>query len=202
MSKTRIPCLSMLSWVVVATSLLVGCDGSHLNASPQATFAAREQAVYAVVLAQTFGSRSYVLGDLSKEMAYTPEEQAEEAAPISEGLEDLEANTLLALWSANSRGEKVPTTLQLGAPYALIDDHTLDTLTESDPRGWKDFYDRYPGAPGVLTIAHVGFDSAGTQALAFLIWRAGGLAAWWRYFLLVPNGDTWTIVDDVITVIS
>jgi hypothetical protein len=28
------------------------------------------------------------------------------------------------------------------------------------------------------------------------------LAAWWRYFLLERSGDTWTIVDDVITRIS
>ena len=207
MAKTRSAHLSSwskLSLVQVAATLLVGCDsnGSHLQATPATTFSADEQAVYAVVLSQTFGSRSYVLQNQSKDMAYTPDEIAEESYYITRELEVLDADTIASLWSANPRPEAIPTTLQIGAPYSLIDQDTLSALVESDPHDWKGFYDRYPDAPGVLTIAHAGFDTAGTQALAFLNWRAGGLAAWWRYFLLERNGDTWTIVDDVITLMS
>jgi hypothetical protein len=188
--------------MVVTASLLVGCEGSHLNASPQPTFTAREQAVYAVILRQTFASPCYVLRNLSRDMAYTSDETAQESAAASYGLEELESSELLALWSANSQVTAVSTNLQLGAPYSVIDDETFAMLLESDPRDWKGFYDRYPEAHGFLTIAHVGFNSTGTKALAVIKWQAGGLAARVQYFLLVPNGDTWTIVDDTVIMTS
>ena len=195
---------SRLCLATVAGSLLAACDsdGAHLNAAPTATFTVEEQAVYAAILAQHFGSRSYVLKDLSMNLAMSADDRAQESGWIAQDLEQLKTETLENLWSANPAREALPANLQLGAPYALIDQSSLSALVESDPRNWKGFHDRYPDTPGVLAIAHVGFDASGTQALAFLYWGNGGLAAWWRYFLLERKGDTWTIVDDVITIIS
>jgi len=196
--------LTVLSFLVGVSTSAGGCgsDETRVDSGPAVAFTAQEQAVYAVILAQNFGSTSYVLLDPSADLNWPADEVAQETYDISKELGGLSADTLGNLWSANPRAQSLPADLALGAPYSLLDRATLAKLVERDSRDWTGFFSQFPGAPGVLDIAHVGFDTSGSQALAYLWWQAGGLAAWRRYFLLQRNGDTWSIIDDVITLIS
>jgi hypothetical protein len=165
-----------------------------------------EQDIYAEILAQTFGAPNYVILDRSASWGSgSPEEASERLQDLTRELGGLLGDTLAYFLLANLESRVIPPDLDLGAPYTVIDRATLSPLTQDwDPHTgyWAGFFERFPEAPGLLSIAHVGFDTTGTQALAFLRWQAGGLAMWCRFFLLERSGDTWRIVDDVITVVS
>lgn len=193
-----------LPFVIAAATMVAGCgaDDAEVKAKAAPAFTDQEQAVYSAILARTFNASSYVLMNRSAAMDLPPDAVAQESYAITRELESLSGETLGSFWAANAKSETVPAELELGAPCSLIDQDGLAALVASGPSDWGGFFARYPEAPGVLTIAHVGFDDQTGQALATLRWQAGGLAAWWRYFLLQWTGDTWIVVDDVITVIS
>lgn len=200
---------STLSFLAAISALLAGCAsdqaGSDTKATPDAeatpapTFTKQEQAVYSAILAWTFGAPFYVLRNQSAIEGASPEETAENFQYIAKDLGALSGDTLVYYLQANQQQQAIPADLNLGAPYTVIDETQLRGLLASDTERWSGFFARFPDAPGVLDIGHVGFDVAGKQALAFLSWQAGGLAMWCRYFLLELDGDTWRVVDDVIT---
>jgi hypothetical protein len=192
-----------LPFVIAAATLVGGCGTGDTEVKGKAApaFTDQERAVYSAILARTFNASSYVLMNRSAGMDLPPDAVAEESDAITRELETLSRDTLDSFGAANPTSVPIPAELELGVPCSLIDQDGLAALVASSP-SWDGFFARYPEAPGVLTIAHVGFDAGNGQALAVLRWQAGGLAAWGRYFLLQRSGDTWTVVDDVITVIS
>jgi hypothetical protein len=200
---------STLLCLAAISAHLAGCAsdqaGADTKATPDAeatpgpTFTKQEQAVYSAILASTFGAPSYVLRTQFAVVGGAPEEAAESFQYLAKDLGALSGDTFVYCWQANQQQQAIPADLNIGAPYTVIDETKLRELLASDPGRWSGFFARFPDAPGVLDIGHVGFDVAGKQALAFLSWQAGGLAMWCRYFLLELDGDTWRVVDDVIT---
>jgi hypothetical protein len=56
--------------------------------------------------------------------------------------------------------------LDLAMEYVLLDNAEINTAF--GPEGWKGFYTRYPGAPGVVRVSRIGFDTELQHALVMI----------------------------------
>jgi len=57
----------------------------------------------------------------------------------------------------------------------LRDTFGHETSGQIDKDGWHRFYEKYPSAAGIFAISRVGFNTAGNQALVFVIRKGGPL---------------------------
>jgi hypothetical protein len=67
---------------------------------------------------------------------------------------------------------------------------TLHELLNRD-RGWKEFYARYPGATGLVTVSRVGLNPARTQALVYIGVQTHGLGGWGVLSLFEKHEGVW-----------
>lgn len=92
----------------------------------------------------------------------------------------------------------------LKLPYVLVSDKELHEVFRDEPKGspdqegWHRFYERYPGAPGILAISRVGFNASKDQAMIFVIHRAGFLAGSGVFYVMHKQQDGgWEIEKEV-----
>jgi hypothetical protein len=184
-----------------------GCSWNEaLQAERTAGFTQQEQAIYTVILAKYSYAPSIVLMNETELMNATRGWEGEiedENAYIIQKFGGNSPEPLGNLRKANRQSHFVPNDLTLGVPYHLLDQIALKNIIKSgrseyDGR-WNELHTQFPDANGIFTIAHVGFDESELVALAFLYWQAGPLAAFREYFILKREGDTWSIVDSIVT---
>jgi hypothetical protein len=91
----------------------------------------------------------------------------------------LELNTQLELlreWARlNQRAYPLTANFKLSTPYSLLTESDRDLLFRGDnpEAGWKLFFARYVGSPGILRVSRVAFDSTRTHALVYLELQCG-----------------------------
>jgi hypothetical protein len=78
--------------------------------------------------------------------------------------------------------------IALTSPEDLAARHGADGETF-----WQDFYVRYPGASGFLTLSRPGFDAGRTQAVVVVQRRCGTRCGTGWAFLLARHGNGWRI---------
>ncbi|MBN1552695.1 hypothetical protein JW979_14565 [bacterium] len=87
---------------------------------------------------------------------------------------------------------RIPRQLNSYDRILLIDEKMLSSvLSNSD--GWKTFYNKYPGVPGVLAFSRPGLDENKTQALLYVSHYVNHLAGNGKLYLLKKTGDNWEI---------
>ena len=68
--------------------------------------------------------------------------------------------------------------------------------------GWKEFYKRFPAAPGMLTLSRVGFSHDQRRALLYYGNHYGGLGGEGFLVLMEWDGDRWTIQKERMVWVS
>jgi len=59
--------------------------------------------------------------------------------------------------------------------------------------GWHQFYKDHPGAPGILTVSRVGFNSDKSLAVVCVVASRSLMTANGKCFLLAKKNGTWEI---------
>lgn len=90
--------------------------------------------------------------------------------------------------------------LTIDVDYVLIADSTFMHIL--DTGGYDEFYRRYPGAQGHLTLSRVGFSADGNTALVYASNTPGFLAGTGICATLVKQTDRWRVTGYVIIWIS
>jgi hypothetical protein len=96
----------------------------------------------------------------------------------------------------------------LKVPYTLVVNDDLNKIFALDPSGhidpkvWDHFYQRYPGAAGIVAFSRVGFDSKKNQALVYLVIQYGLVGGSGEFCVLVRNDGKWTIEKQVLIWLS
>ena len=70
-------------------------------------------------------------------------------------------------------------------------DQSVDSIKDS----WNRYYEKYPGAQGIMQVSRIGFDTDGSQALVYVANFSGLLLGGGYYVLLVREENTWVIHD-------
>lgn len=70
------------------------------------------------------------------------------------------------------------------------------------PRGWQDFYKKYPKSSGFWSLSPVGCDTSGTEALVYVGHHCGGLCGTGHLVLLAKESGHWAVKNRVLLWIS
>ena len=100
----------------------------------------------------------------------------------------------------NARVDHIDTALTLKVSYQVLGANTRKSLFEGvEPAvGWENFFKRYPGAPGILRISHVGFDDTLSHALVYVEHECGAECGTGHLFhLRLRTGGGWDVKGGV-----
>jgi hypothetical protein len=124
---------------------------------------------------------------------------------IRDRLPHLKRETLADYLTQNRESAGLSKSFNLQRPAVMLSDHDLSTMLittklkvnfaplSSRKINWSVFYDRYPLAPGLISLSRVGFDSQMTQALVYEEIQANDNGTWGRYLVLTRETGEWLI---------
>lgn len=96
----------------------------------------------------------------------------------------------------NTRVDAIDATLHLQISYQVLDAKTRKALFEgvAPATGWENFFKRFPGAPGLLRLSHVGFDDSLSHALVYVEHECGAECGTGHLFhLRLSPGGAWQV---------
>jgi hypothetical protein len=85
--------------------------------------------------------------------------------------------------------------------YELVSPCKIDSIVH-DISSWREYYKQYPGSQGILSLSRVGFSPDGEQALFYASNHCGGLCATDSFAIMEKRGKAWTVVKEVIILVS
>ncbi len=80
----------------------------------------------------------------------------------------------------------------LSVQYVLISQQELESLFAGGS-GWDEFYAKFPGSQGVLTLSRVGFNEAKDTAILYVGNQSHWLAGHGNVILMKKTGGRWTV---------
>ena len=190
---------------LVATLLVLagaGCGASSATATsatsatapPQTTATADEYEVYSALISG-YGNPLIVIEDTT-------------ANPDSGLFSPRDAvNTMRGQWPQLGKDilrdfekkNENPSLLQrrftLGAKYVLISRREIESVFLNNGDGWDDFYTKYPGSQGILTLSRVGFNEARDTAVLYSGSQSNWLNGNGSMVLMKKAAGRWTVLD-------
>ena len=94
-------------------------------------------------------------------------------------------------------------TFHTNAPRVFIDpDSVFFDIAPVDRNGVKAFQQTFPGASGIISLSHAGFDSSLHEAIVSTSFVCGGLCGTGRLYILRKIGGRWKVIGNSITWVS
>jgi hypothetical protein len=139
---------------------------------------------------------------LSEQTSGDPARIGRDQAAIDSIVKQLEVpKSAFADWQRRNAGiDHIDATLTLNVSYQVLDAKTRKTLFDGvvPGTGWENFFKRYPGAPGILRISHVGFDDTLSHALVYVEHECGAECGTGHLFhLMLKPGGGWEVQGGV-----
>ena len=139
---------------------------------------------------------------LAEQTTGDPAAIARDAATIASIVKQLEVPpSTFADWQRrNTRIDNIDATLKLNISYQVLDTKTRKALFEGvvPGTGWENFFKRFPGAPGLLRLSHVGFDDTLSHALVYVEHECGAECGTGHLFhLRLAAGGGWQVQGGV-----
>jgi hypothetical protein len=92
--------------------------------------------------------------------------------------------------------------------YVLVPESELSDIFQPDANGkissqpWQQFYEKYPGAQGIMSLSRVGFDKAKDEALVYVINQANLLGGSAFFYVLSKQQGVWKVKKTVLVWLS
>jgi hypothetical protein len=200
------PNIRMVGWMCLAVLLLSACSSKQVGtATPTLTITpdplAEEDRVYAALIDSLYPNGMLVIMDQTQTDVIGLA-SAETYKLIEGSLAHLSAETLADFKARNESSHPLRANMQLGVTYLLFTQKDRQELFRVNQSGWDVFYNRYPDAPGIMTLSQVGFNSKMDQALVYLGIQSHWLAGSGNFFLFKKVNGFWVIDQQVMTWIS
>ena len=100
----------------------------------------------------------------------------------------------------NARVDAIDAALKLSVSYQVLNTKTSKALFAgvAPGTGWENFFKRFPGAPGLLRLSHVGFDDTLSHALVYVEHECGAECGTGHLFhLSLAAGGSWQVQGGV-----
>jgi hypothetical protein len=161
-----------------------------------------EQAVYAFLLPKMYKASMFVIMDTTATDPGGVENTAQTLDYVLQNMHDVAPGTVDSFRSRNDAAHPIRPDMNLSSPYSLLSQAEKNQIFGQNQSGWEIFYNRYPHAPGITTLSHVGFNTALDQALVYIGTQSNWLAGAGYCVLLKKVDGVWSIDQQVITWIS
>jgi len=183
-----------LAFVCTLTIALLGAkDSGNVHATT-----ADDYAVYSVAMEDVVGGGSYVVLDTTTIHGKPEDLDSALNFPI-EDAKLITADLLNDFRTKNHQSYAIAQHFPKGVRVQLISERERSVMFSGCMGevncGWKTFYEKYPGAPGITSLSRVGFNKAHDTALVYVgnvrDWEVGsGL-----YLLLAKNNGEWKVIS-------
>ena len=113
---------------------------------------------------------------------------------------DVPASAFADWQGRNARVDAIDAALKLNISYQVLDPKTSKALFDgvAPAVGWEKFFKRFPGAPGLLRLSHVGFDDTLSHALVYVEHECGAQCGTGHLFhLSLATGGAWQVQGGV-----
>lgn len=129
-------------------------------------------------------------------------------APTGAGRPAVQPETAADFESKGMHSFRLERKFSSNLSYVLVPESDLRDIFHPDVNGkvgsqpWRDFYERYPGAQGIISLSRVGFNRAKDEALVYVINQAdltGGSAV---FYVLAKRRGVWNIEKRVLVFLS
>ncbi len=166
-----------------------------------ASYAERELGVWSTLINHGLDADAKMVV-LAEETSGDPARIGRDPATIDSIVKQLEVpKSAFTDWQRrNARLDRIDATLTLKVSYQVLDAKTRKNLFEgvAPGTGWENFFKRYPGAPGILRISHVGFDDTLSHALVYVEHECGAeCGAGHLFHLTLRTGGGWDVKGGV-----
>lgn len=187
------PALSFL----IAALLLVPIAGAQAAAS----YAERELGVWSTLINHGLDADAKMVV-LAEQTSGDAARIARDAATVDTIVKQLDVpKSAFDDWQRrNARLDHIDASLSLNVSYQVLDAKTRKELFDGvvPGTGWENFFKRYPGAPGILRISHVGFDDTLSHALVYVEHECGAeCGAGHLFHLALRAGGGWEVKGGV-----
>ena len=163
---------------------------------PEENLDLEEQAIYLVLLSDYHGE-TIVLSETT-DSGFEFRGQTDMPGGMPGLSEDLWKDYL----ARNDKAYPLSRGMEVGVEYVLIDTGEMSEIFNDFEDGWEEFYNRYPGSPGITTLSRAGFNQEGTEALVYMGAQFHYLAGAGNLYRLEKQDGVWKIVDKVMLWIS
>jgi hypothetical protein len=90
----------------------------------------------------------------------------------------------------------------LSVRYAFISKQEIESIFSDNNSGWDDFYAKYPGSQGILTLSRVGFNEAKDTAVLYAGNQSHWVAGEGNMVLVKKTAGRWTVQGEAMMWIS
>jgi hypothetical protein len=116
----------------------------------------------------------------------------------TEAFSDLKAKNKAQSVLENKFSVKLPCILMTGEAesklfYSTPSEPKDEAWVEKVRSSWKQFYEEYPGAQGILTISRVGFNPDKNKAVVYIQNVASLMVASGKLFFLTKKNGSWEV---------
>jgi len=174
------------------------------NSEPSPIQDAEEYAVYSAVLNAEFAAetatRQFVIDD------YTPSPKKPKFTGFIGGLTfsgaalpPIDPQTAADFDAKIKESSALERKFSLNLPYVLVSECDLRKIFPPDAQGhidagpWQQFYEKYPGALGIISLSRVGFNSTKQEAVVRVAVQYGLLGGSGKVFVLSKRSEKWEI---------
>ena len=187
--------LSLFACVPITLVLLVSF-ATAVRADESGAFAERELEVIAALINHGVASDTpiVIIADHTTGDPAAVVVDAETASAIVTQLDIPRA--ALDNWSLRNRLPRlIDQPLNLEVSYHLLSERSLSELFNNvEPeQGWRQFFKRYPGAPGILRLSRAGFDDSLSHALVYIEHQCGAECGAGRLVHLERVDGAWRV---------
>lgn len=112
-------------------------------------------------------------------------------ALLKEASDQVPAEMIRDFCEKNRKSRAIWPELTRHLPTVLLSMKDKKTLFSESGDGWKTFYEKYPGSPGIITVSRVGLNRDRTLALLYLGNQRHWLNGEGRLHVLKKEGDVW-----------
>lgn len=195
-------------WVYITLLLLSACSMNSTETvtpiptvSPTPDAVREEERIYAALIEALYPEDMLVIMDQTQTDVLDLA-SAETYQHVEESLQHLSVETLTDFKARNDSSYPLRASMALGVRYLLFSQKDKQELFQVNQSGWDVFYNRYPGAPGIMTLSRVGFNKQMDQALVYLGVQSHWLAGSGNFFLFNKVNGSWVIDQQVMSWIS
>lgn len=202
-----------MSRIILALLLLTGILGcnAELSSTRSANSPAQNQVlsddnvsqeeftIYDLVINSSYSRNSTQLLVIQEETALgniKDHSLAEQLKYVGDKLPQIEQSVLREFSGKNSKSYKLSDNFNLKVKHILAGSNVLDPMLQL-PSFWREFYNKFPDAQGMLSLSRVAFNSEVNQALVYVATASGPDTGGSYYVFLTKKSDEWTILYNV-----
>jgi hypothetical protein len=170
-------------------------------AGPEDGFA-EEYEVYSALIQSVYKNALIVIEDTTAQRDSGLFSPTDAARFMRNQWRELGNDILSDFQTKNEKPSALESRFTLSVRYTFISEQEIESIFSKNASGWEDFYAKYPGSQGILTLSRVGFNEAKDTAVLYAGNQSHWVAGQGNMVLMKKTAGRWTVQSQSMMWIS